>query len=260
LFTFFYISSFWDNEYQNKDNAKLFDAEKQDLLHDLLGLPGNSAIRKVNEIVKRTRLVKVHALIISHLRNKMPALFGKEGRQRELIQNLDQEFEEIQRENKLPPGDFPDVHRFRERLMDKNFSNFSKTSERLINLIEEVLTRDLPRLMNNVHPPTPKKIDNPFDVADWVVSSSDKAVFDNIFYQLGPEQRRLSGVKAKKVLTDTGIPKDELRKIWTLCDTEKNGSLDDEEFALAMWFVEQVKKGKQLPKVLTEAMMPPSKR
>jgi len=116
-----YISSFWDNEYQNKENSKLFDAEKKDLLEDLLGLPRNASIRKVNELVKRARMVKVHALIIGHLRNQMPALFGKETKMKELIDNLDREFGEIQHQYKLPPGDFPNVDKYREKLLDKNF-------------------------------------------------------------------------------------------------------------------------------------------
>jgi hypothetical protein len=257
-----YISSFWDNEYQIKDNAKLFDAEKQDLLEDLLSLPRNSAMRKVNELVKRTRLVKIHAIIIGHLRNKMPALFGKETKQKELIDNLENEFLEIQRAFRIPAGDFPDVNKFKERLLDKNFSNFSKSSDRLIALVDDVLTRDLPRLMNTVHPANSKvdPIVNPFEEVDWVVNSSDKVVYDNKYYDLGPEQGRLSGEKAKKVLLDSGIPKLELRKIWDLCDTQKAGSLDNEEFALAMWFVDQVQKGKQVPKTLAENMIPPSQR
>lgn len=40
-------------------NAPLFKAEADDLLNDLRGLPRHSAVRKINEIVKRSRLAKV---------------------------------------------------------------------------------------------------------------------------------------------------------------------------------------------------------
>jgi len=257
-----YISSFWDNEYYNKENSKLFDAEKRDLLEDLLSLPRNSAIRIVNELVKRARNVRVHALILSHLKNKMPALFGKESKQIELINNLDKEFEEIQKNYKLPAGDFPDVDKYRQKLLDKNFSNFPKYSERLMDVMEIILSRDLPLLMNMIAPPKVKESSNPFDSinSDWIITSSDKLVYDNIFHDVGLENGRLSGLKAKEVFINTGVPKQHLKKIWDLCDIEKEGSLDSEEFALAMFLCELAKKGKTIPPNLPVEYIPPSKR
>jgi len=255
-----YISSFWDNEYVNKENKKLFDAEKKDLLEDLLSLPRNSSIRKVNEMVKRARLVKIHSLIIGHLKNKMPSLFGKENKQRELIQNLDSEFDEIQHEHRLAPSDFPDIDKYRQKLMDKVFSNFPKPSERLMNQIEDVLTQDLPFLMNSISPVQLRNDNvNPFE-DDWIVTQSDMKVYEILFYQAGPEGGRLLGGKARKILVDSGIPKSELKTIWDLCDMGGNGGLDVEEFALAMYFISQVKNGGKLPSRLSEDMIPPSKR
>jgi len=51
-----------------------------------------------------------------------------------------------------------------------------------------------------------------------------------------------------------------LRKIWELSDFEKNGKLDEEEFALALYLSEQVKKGSSVPDTLALQMIPPSKR
>lgn len=117
-----YIGSFWDKPYHNKDNKKLFDAERRDLLNDLRSLPRNAAVRKVctclflpnqfvdptasphdatfaapalddlhtqiNEMVKRARLAKVHAYILAHLRAQMPTLWGKDSKQKELLADL----------------------------------------------------------------------------------------------------------------------------------------------------------------------------
>lgn len=41
------------------DNEALFDMEERDLMNDLRELPRNSAVRKINELVKRCRLAKV---------------------------------------------------------------------------------------------------------------------------------------------------------------------------------------------------------
>lgn len=54
-----YIGSYWDHPYQIDDMAKLFDAEMADLLHDLLELPRNSAIRKVPSLFEFPLLISV---------------------------------------------------------------------------------------------------------------------------------------------------------------------------------------------------------
>jgi Domain of unknown function (DUF5600) len=51
-------------------------------------LPRQSAVRKINELVKRIRKVKTLAYIIGHLKAEMPALMGKEKKQKKLINDL----------------------------------------------------------------------------------------------------------------------------------------------------------------------------
>jgi len=60
-----YIGSFWDQPLRYDINRRLFEAEEQDLFHDLQSLPRNAALRKLNDLIKRARLAKVHAYIIS---------------------------------------------------------------------------------------------------------------------------------------------------------------------------------------------------
>ena len=78
-----YTGSFWDQPLHSEGvaNAKLFEQEEKDLMVDLKNLPRNSAIRKINELVKRTRKAKVHAYIIAHLRSEMPSITGKAKKQ-----------------------------------------------------------------------------------------------------------------------------------------------------------------------------------
>ena len=106
-----YISSFWDKPYRHTESAKLFDLEKNDLLNDLKGLPRHSAVRKVNEFVKRTRRAKVHALICDCLRSKF-GLFGKEKKQRELLHGMDGIFRNVSTKYNVPMGDFPNPQKF----------------------------------------------------------------------------------------------------------------------------------------------------
>lgn len=83
-----YVGSFWDQKLQNSDNAELFELEEKDLMRDLAVLPRQSAVRKINELVKRIRKVKTLAYIIGHLKAQMPALVGKEKKQKKLINDL----------------------------------------------------------------------------------------------------------------------------------------------------------------------------
>ena len=51
---------------------------------DLKNLPRNSAVRKINELVKRVRGGKVHAYIISNLKEQMPMMMGHAKKQKQV--------------------------------------------------------------------------------------------------------------------------------------------------------------------------------
>ena len=59
---------------------------------------------QVNEFCKRVRALRIHMLIVGHLRKQMPALMGKKAAQERLLKNLAEEFGHVQREHHLPPG------------------------------------------------------------------------------------------------------------------------------------------------------------
>ena len=54
-----YIGSFWDEPLRHEINRKLFEDEERDLFRDLHDLTRNSTLRKLNDLIKRARLVKV---------------------------------------------------------------------------------------------------------------------------------------------------------------------------------------------------------
>lgn len=66
-----YIGSFWEHPLANTQNRFLLEREKQDLLSELDGLPQNAVVRRINELVKRARSVKVHAYLIHYLRKQV---------------------------------------------------------------------------------------------------------------------------------------------------------------------------------------------
>ncbi|KAJ3316482.1 Dynamin, partial [Gonapodya sp. JEL0774] len=142
-----YVGSFWDQAPKIHDMEDLLLMEQGDLLNMLRELPRNSAIRKINEMVKRARTARVHAIIISHLRKQMPTLFGAKSKAKDLLANLPREFMAIQKKFNIPPGDFPDPERFRQRLEGFDLDKLPKYDKKTVAAVEELLSVDLPRLM-----------------------------------------------------------------------------------------------------------------
>merc|ERR1719468_1076602 len=90
-----YVGSFWDQPLRNSGNRELFEAEQQDLFNDLQGLPRFATVRRLNDLIKRARLAKVHALILSHLKSKMP-MVGKDAKKKEMLKKLQNTYDTLQ--------------------------------------------------------------------------------------------------------------------------------------------------------------------
>jgi EH domain-containing protein 1 len=129
--------------------------EQNDLLADLKDIPRKSCDRRINEFVKRARQAKIHAHIIGHLKKEMPAMMGKQKAQKRLIENLEDEFAKVQREYRVPPGDFPSVEHYRETLSGYNIDKFEKPKPRMIQAVDDMLGYDIPELL--------KRFRNPYD-------------------------------------------------------------------------------------------------
>ncbi|KAI7830550.1 P-loop containing nucleoside triphosphate hydrolase protein [Gamsiella multidivaricata] len=277
-----YLGSFWLIKPPNvfEDCRALLEKEQADLLKDLRELPRNAAVRKVNEIVKRARLARVHAYIIGHLRKEMPAVFGKKSRQRELINGLQGEFLKVQQIYSVPVGDFPNVAAFRQCLEAYKFENFAKISSPILTVAEEALSVDLPKIMSRfphqVNPVLELSQKNPFlgpqepfnglntnansDIPPgyWHFSSVDKASACPVFQSLNPIEGKINGSTAKPYLMGTGLSVEALAKIWTLADWTCDGYLSEDEFAVALHLVRAVESGGEsiLPASLPETMLP----
>merc|ERR550539_2035715 len=90
-----YLGSFWDEPLQNDEQRRLFESEENDLYTQLAQLPRSAAVRKLNDLIKRARLAKVHAVLLDTLKKKMPSMFGKNKEQQKLLANITQIYQEI---------------------------------------------------------------------------------------------------------------------------------------------------------------------
>jgi len=274
-----YVGSYWDKEYANDHNAELFDAESADLLSDLKSLPRHSATRKINEFVKRTRRLKVHLLIIQHLRAQF-GWFGKSKTQTKMLANLGQAFRQIAQKNNLNLSDFPPPNKFRSQIEKIMINKLPKIKKNDIPSLNGILERDIPKLMQDL-PNQEMKNDmgmssdvssNPFaavamekDAAvsgsqAWIVNSAMKATYDIQFHALALQGGKASGGQIMNVMLQSGLQRETLKAIWTLADIDSDGKMDNEEFALCMFLIDHVNKGLKLPPTLPMRMVPPGKR
>lgn len=143
-----YIGSFWGSPLKNVEQAALFNKEKLDLFMDIAQLPQNAVMRRINELVKRARGVKVHAYIIHYLRKQLPYTFGKKEKQQRLIDRLDKEMIMCARRYELPRGDFPPVEPMRQALREiKDLSEFPKLDKRMVKEMDKVFSVDIPEML-----------------------------------------------------------------------------------------------------------------
>uniref|UniRef100_A0A0N5C7H8 EH domain-containing protein 1-like n=1 Tax=Strongyloides papillosus TaxID=174720 RepID=A0A0N5C7H8_STREA len=286
-----YIGTFWDEPLHYDINRRLFQDEQQDLFSDLQALPRNAALRKLNDLIKRARLAKVHAYIIAELRKQMPTMIGKEKKKKELITNLDKIFEQLQKEHNISPGDFPDVNKMRENLQNCDFTKFNPLKPKLLEVVDGMLSSDIARLMaqipkeeaesaqNGKQGDTVKggafsrtqNTDTPFgmgrgegfdkgsDEKEWIVTKQKSNILAD-FESLGPVDGKISGRVAKEHMVKSKLPNSVLGRIWKLADINGDGMLDSEEFALANYLINLRLEGHELPDTLPKHLLPPSYR
>lgn len=280
-----YIGSFWDQPLRFDVNRRLFEDEAQDLFKDLQSLPKNAALRKLNDLIKRARLAKVHAYIVSELKKEMPSIFGKDGKKRDLIKNLQEVYEKIRIEQNISPGDFPDIGKMQECLVKHDFTKFHSLKPKMLEVVDDMLTSDIAQLMSMISHEVNdiNKVDvsggafenvqdviSPFGYKrgegvnaglgepDWIVNR-ERGPYDAIFDRLSPNGTKLSGATAKTELVKCKLPNSVLGKIWKLADVDRDGYLDRDEFALAMHLINVKVEGNDLPVELPEHLKPPRK-
>lgn len=280
-----YLGSYWDNPLQFDVNRKLFELEEQDLFMDLQTLPKNAALRKLNDLIKRARLAKVHAYIISHLKKEMPSMFGKDSKKKDLIKGLPEIYISLQREHQISPGDFPNIDRMKEVLEHQDFTKFHAMKPKLIETVDHMLQVDIARLMQMIPHEQENKEQGPnvkggaFDTMnesmfgygrgegvdegrsehEWVVGQ-EKYKSDESFEKLNPVNGKITGAAAKSEMVKTKLPNSVLGRVWKLSDVDQDGMLDADEWALANHLIKIKLDGHELPLTLPDHLIPPSKK
>ena len=80
----------------------------------------------------------------------MPSVFGKEGKKKELIKNLDALYTQLQREHQISPGDFPDIKKMQEQLANQDFTKFHPLDRKLLDRVDKMLAEDIAKMMSMI--------------------------------------------------------------------------------------------------------------
>jgi len=275
-----YIGSFWDEPLANDDQRRLFESEENDLYTHLAQLPHNAAVRKLNNLIKRARLAKVHAYIMDHLKRKMPSMWGKGREQNKLLSKLPAIFLEISKEKDLPLGDFPDPKLLHEKLMGMEFSSLPRIDKKKMDVLDTLLNKDVPKLlmmvndeMTNIGTKGDRGMGtaeaSPFSVIkvggasetsiyqqQWLMAPDPELVRQE-FMSLGPGKNgTITGQRAKDKMVESKLPSNVLHKVWTLSDIDRDGQLNLYEYAVAMHLIKMRLEGLDLPAILPQSMTP----
>eukprot|EP00931_Biecheleriopsis_adriatica_P050186 TRINITY_DN29044_c0_g1_i1.p1 TRINITY_DN29044_c0_g1~~TRINITY_DN29044_c0_g1_i1.p1 ORF type:complete len:533 (-),score=118.50 TRINITY_DN29044_c0_g1_i1:173-1771(-) len=276
-----YVGSFWDEPMKNEKLRELFEQEANDLYTKIAQLPRTASVRKVNDLIKRARLAKVHAYLMDYFYRNMPTFFGYAKEQERMINDLPAIYNEISVQKGIPLGDFPDPRMMQRILSPMDFSTFKPIDETKLKAAENLLSFDLPKLLQQIPEEQVRHGIGEAAVAQVAGKASPFAVmkvdgnseqsvlqgewrrppvianFKEEFEALGPHEGKITGQQAKqKMVAESHLPSNVLHRIWTLADVDEDDCLTLPEYALAMHLVRMKLSGQDLPSELPEEMMP----
>eukprot|EP00406_Dinophysis_acuminata_P024708 CAMPEP_0179348650 /NCGR_PEP_ID=MMETSP0797-20121207/73816_1 /TAXON_ID=47934 /ORGANISM="Dinophysis acuminata, Strain DAEP01" /LENGTH=557 /DNA_ID=CAMNT_0021063471 /DNA_START=15 /DNA_END=1686 /DNA_ORIENTATION=- len=275
-----YVGSFWDEPLKNDKLRDLFEQEENDLYTRIAQLPRSAAVRKVNDLIKRARLARVHACLMDYLYSNMPTFFGHAKEQERMIQSLPQIYREISMQRGLPLGDFPDPRIMQQHLAPLDFSTFKPLDKAKLDALDELLTVDLPRLLQQIPEEQAQMgvqaadisqisgIASPFAcmkiggareqsvfLNEWLVPPN-VAEYEADFSEMDNGTGKVNGQQAKARMVESRLPSNVLHRIWTLADLDKDGLLSLPEYALAMHLIKMKLSGQDIPAEVPAEMLP----
>ncbi|KAK9357901.1 hypothetical protein V1504DRAFT_462846 [Lipomyces starkeyi] len=93
---------------------------------------------------------------------------------------------------------------------------------------------------------------------EWLITPAQKEHYDSIFATIDRDNRGfIGGDVAVPFFMTSKLPDDILAQIWDISDIRNTGELSKDEFAVAMYLVQQKLTGNELPQTLPPLLVPP---
>ena len=146
-----YVGSFKEDQAVREEHKELFKKDRDSLMNKLEELPRACGMRKVNDMVKRIRLLNFNACLLGYLKSKMPYLYGKQYAQDQLIEKLPEIFQKVKQLYNLSEGDFPDIKEYANVLKLLDFTTFPSTKRETLLTLRNIMNDDIPLIMSQIH-------------------------------------------------------------------------------------------------------------
>jgi len=273
-----YVGSFWDEPLECDEQRRLFESEESDLYTMLAQLPKSAAVRKLNDLIKRAQLAKVHAYILDSLKRKMPSMFGKTKEMQKMIAGITDIYQEIATEQGIPLGDFPDPRLMQEKLASMDFAKFERIDRKKMDALDSMLSQDVPLLLKLIPQEMEKEQAasmaqvggeaSPFAVMkvggatemsaytnQWMIPPTVSEYEAEFKAMVSNASGKVTGQQAKAKMVESKLPSNVLHKVWGLADVDKDGLLNLNEWALARHLIKMRLDGQELPQTLPPQML-----
>lgn len=110
-------------------------------------------------------------------------------------------------------------------------------------------------------PPAPGHAPAPQPAGNMAMPHASKLKYTQVFNSNDRHKRgHLTGVEARSLLVQSGLPQPVLAQIWALADYDKDGKLTCDEFCVAMHLADVARMGTPLPPVLPPELVPSKSR
>ncbi|KHN72007.1 EH domain-containing protein 1 [Toxocara canis] len=171
-----FIGSFWDGDGEKKDKsevAELFTQEYDEFFEELKLLPQQCDVRKLNDVIKRAKRLKIHALLMEQLVKKMWIRSDNEIRRVIKAENLQGIYNEFKNRLRIADSDLPDIPLFIEKAKLSYAKAWNKVNPEMMRLLDEFINDDIPRMVS-VAQSKDKKVDVPKPFEDIFKKMLDK--------------------------------------------------------------------------------------
>ena len=93
-------------------------------------------------------------------------------------------------------------------------------------------------------------------IHDWTLTPIEIQSYEQFFQETDTDNDGfIDSQQGKPLLTQSGLPNDDLIKIWDLSDVDQDSKLNKQEYVIALQLVAKRKQGYNLPDTLPEPLM-----
>ncbi|KRZ04599.1 EH domain-containing protein 1 [Trichinella zimbabwensis] len=269
-----FIGSLWESPFKHPDLREYYECAQQALLKAIRTLPRSVHVRRLNDVIKRAKLVNMHALIVKEIRKKCFIKKGLIGRYlfKKMAEHLEKTiYPKLVMVHKISSKNLPNSDIVKSMIRAGHLSIENCITDEMVSLLEEFLSNDVTELVASL----PKDSQIPLlkagrfgdpvvgascEPENWCVINLEAKSrrWKEIFYSLNPQRGLLHWSKARDHLNSYNLPLPVLDQIWRLADTDFDGMVNKDEFYLILWLIHRTLNGNKVPNILEEQMKPPT--